>query len=347
MEIDDTCVIVPARNEEAVIEATLRSLIAAGMPARQIYLIDDGSSDDTGIIGFKVGVNVLRNNPNLGKAHAIARAVQMCELNKRYKFIALMDADTLVNAEYFQEMSKAFNDPKVVTVCGRPKSRPFNWITAYRAYGYAWTHFVYRGAQSKMKVINVAPGCSTTYRSSIWHKLDWNKDTMVEDMDVTIQIQKQNWGRVVYAPKAIVYTQDPQTLADYGKQMFRWNTGSWQVIQKHKLYRLRQRIDWECSFLFGEGLIFSFLYLMLPFLVLLDIRFAYAALFDLLMSITTAAVISVSERRKDIFLYSFLFPFIRVYDSWLYVKGFWKVIILRQGIITWFTPARYSQEEIK
>jgi cellulose synthase/poly-beta-1,6-N-acetylglucosamine synthase-like glycosyltransferase len=342
----DICVVVPARNEATVIEATLRSLIAAGVPAVHIYLVDDCSSDGTGDIGRKLGVIVLRNDPNLGKAHAIARVVDTFKLDERFPFIALMDADTIVNEGYFAAMRKAFEDPEVVTACGRPKSRPYNWITAYRAYGYAFTHFVYRGAQSKMRVINVAPGCSTTYRSSIWRKLDWNKDTMVEDMDVTIQIQKYNYGRIVYVPEAVVYTQDPQTLADYGKQMNRWHTGTWQVIVKHKLYGFRRKIDWECSFLFGEGLLYSLLYLLLPLLLLYDTRFGYMALLDAGLAFAIAIFVAAAERRKDVLLSAPLFPLIRVFDAWLFVSAFWKVIIRRQAVTTWFTPARYKQENL-
>jgi len=343
--VHDMCVVVPARNEAAVIGATLRSLITAGIPPGHIYLVDDCSSDSTGSIGRELGVIVLRNNPNLGKAHAIARVVDTFKLNERFEFIALMDADTLVNERYFAEMRKAFDNPEVVTACGRPKSRPCNWITAYRAYGYAFTHYVYRGAQSKMRVINVAPGCSTTYRASIWRKLDWNKDTIVEDMDVTIQIQKGKLGRIVYVPEAVVYTQDPQTLSDYSKQMFRWHTGTWQVIKKHKLFGFRSKIEWECAFLFGEGLFFSALYLLLPLLLLYDLRFGYMALLDAGLAFTIALFVAARERRRDILFSAPLFPLMRVFDALLFVRAFWKVIIRGQAVTTWFTPARYTQEK--
>lgn len=341
----DMCVVVPARNEATVIEATLCSLIAAGIPPLHIYLVDDCSSDETGDIGRKLGVIVLRNDPNLGKAHAIARVVDTFKLDERFEFIALMDADTIVNKQYFAEVRKAFHNPEVVTVCGRPKSRPCNWITAYRAYGYAFTHYVYRGAQSKMRVINVAPGCSTTYRTSIWRKLDWSKDTMVEDMDVTIQIQKSKFGRIVYAPNAVVYTQDPNTIVGYCKQMLRWHTGTWQVIRKHKLFGFRSKIDWECGFLFGEGLLFSLLYLLLPLLMLYDTRFGYMALLDAGLAFAIALFVAAAERRKDILFSAPLFPLMRVLDAFLFVRAFWLVIIRGRAVTKWFTPARYTQEK--
>lgn len=347
LDLKDVCVVVPAWNEATVIGTTLSALHNAGIQPENIYLVDDCSSDDTGNIGRVFGANVLRNDPNLGKAEGIARIVDYYQLNQRFAFIALMDADTLVDEEYFVEMRKAFQDSEVVVACGRPKSRPCNWITAYRAYGYAFTHFVYRKAQSKMRVINVAPGCATVYRASIWRKLSWSKDTLAEDMDVTIQVYKRRLGRIVYVPEAVVYTQDPQFLYEYGKQMFRWNRGTWQVVKKYRLYRLRSKIDWECSVLFGEGLIFSILHLALPLLMFFDIRFGYAALLDAALAIVFASAVAIAERRIDILLSSPLFPLMRYYDAWLFIKGFWKVVIRRQAVGTWFSPSRYSQEDYK
>ncbi|OGG61377.1 hypothetical protein A3C87_00110 [Candidatus Kaiserbacteria bacterium RIFCSPHIGHO2_02_FULL_49_34] len=338
------CCIVPAKDEAVVIAATLTSLLEAGMHPHDIYLVDDFSSDGTGDIGRELGVTVLRNEPNLGKAHAIARAVDHFELDTRYEFIALMDADTRVNDVYFAEMLSGFADEKVVVTCGRPKSRPFNWLTAYRAYSYGYTHMVYRKGQSNMGVINVAPGCSTVYRATIWRELDWSKDTIVEDMDVTIQIHKKKLGVIRYVPRAIVHTQDPQTIPDYTKQMLRWNTGTWQVVKKHKLYRLRDKIDWECMFLYGEGVLFSMMYLIMPLLMLLDYRFAFAAVIDVVFALMFAAAVATMEKRKDIIMYALAFPFIRIFDASCFVRGFWKVIIRRQAMTSWFTPKRYAQK---
>src|SRR6185503_17255421 len=252
------CVVVPAHNESLVIEATLTRLIAAGTRPLDIYLVDDCSKDNTGDIARALGVHVLRNDPNIGKAKGILRAVNVFRLAERYEFIGLMDADTLVDLAYFGEMLECFKkkEPEgkaayrvmrklkwreikgkkrfyqwlwpwlfpwifrkykperklIVAVCGRPISQPYNWLTAYRALNYANGHYVYRRAQGKIGMVAIAPGCATMYRSSVFHKLNWENDTVAEDMFVTIQIYHQNLGQVGYANKAKVYTQTPRTL---------------------------------------------------------------------------------------------------------------------------------------
>lgn len=51
----DVCVVVPARDEAAVLPASLPSLLAQDYPGRaEIFLVDDGSSDGTGDLARKL-----------------------------------------------------------------------------------------------------------------------------------------------------------------------------------------------------------------------------------------------------------------------------------------------------
>jgi cellulose synthase/poly-beta-1,6-N-acetylglucosamine synthase-like glycosyltransferase len=94
-------VIVPARNEEANIEATLRSLLAAEGVAMQIIAVDDRSSDQTGAImqsvaagaGEALKILQVRELPPgwLGKTHAMALAAQQA----RGEWLLFTDGDVL------------------------------------------------------------------------------------------------------------------------------------------------------------------------------------------------------------------------------------------------------------
>ena len=59
-------VIVPARNEAASIEATLRSLLAQTIPVN-IIAIDDRSTDETGAIMYAVAASLTNEAPTAGK----------------------------------------------------------------------------------------------------------------------------------------------------------------------------------------------------------------------------------------------------------------------------------------
>ena len=256
--------VVPAKDERLGISKTLRSILGAGVLSSDIYVIDDGSSDGTGEIARALAVNVLRNPTNIGKARSLARITYASELTRRYDYVCLMDADTEVCRDYFRAVRATLKDPEVAAVCGRAKSAPHNWLTSYRCLAYWISHAIYKAGQSNMGVITVTPGCAAAFRADAFSQLEWNNDTIVEDMDCTIQVHRKKLGKIVYQRKAVVSTQDPRTLRDYIKQMYRWHTGAWQVGRKYGMISGRSKIDWEYKLLMGEGVIFGLLFLLLP-----------------------------------------------------------------------------------
>jgi glycosyltransferase involved in cell wall biosynthesis len=67
------CVLILAKDERLGIGKTVQSVLDAGASARDIYVIDDGSSDGTGELAKSFGVSVLRNEKNISKAMSIRR----------------------------------------------------------------------------------------------------------------------------------------------------------------------------------------------------------------------------------------------------------------------------------
>src|ERR1700746_1414925 len=121
------CVLIPGKDERLGMPKTLRSVLSAGVNPPDVYVVDDGSQDETSGIASGFGVNVLRNEKNVGKAGAIARGTEHFQLLTRYDVIALMDADTAVCPGYYDAVRQGFETPDIVAVCGRPQSLPCNW----------------------------------------------------------------------------------------------------------------------------------------------------------------------------------------------------------------------------
>ena len=340
--MNDLCVLLPAKDECLGIGKTLRSILRAGVSPSDVYVVDDGSSDGTGEIARALGVNVLRNPKNIGKAHSIRRGAQEFQLTERYGYVCLMDADTEVCESYFAVVHKTFADPSVAAVCGRAKSNPHNWLTAYRSLAYWMSHAIYKAGQSNMNVITVAPGCASSFRSAAFAQLEWNSDTIVEDMDCTIQIHRKHLGRIVYQKDALVSTQDPRTLRDYAKQLYRWDTGTWQTGKKYALWTGRDRIDWEFKLLMGEGLLFSMLYLLMPVWLTFYPRVALFGIgLDWLVFIVLALACAVCDGRKDVFYCSPLYVIMRFVDCSVFIYSYWHTVVRRQHVRRWFAAARY------
>lgn len=79
-------ILIAARNEAAVIEGTLTAA-ARQLPANQIYVVSDGSTDDTAEIARTTDVNVLDLTQNRGKAGALAAGVEHFDLCKTHEVV--------------------------------------------------------------------------------------------------------------------------------------------------------------------------------------------------------------------------------------------------------------------
>ena len=336
--------IIPCFNEALVLGDTLRSVLAAGLSPGDVLVIDDASSDDTSAIAERSGVRILRNDRNLGKSRSIVRAIEALRELDVHEFVSVLDADTLVDQDYFRIVTEAFDrDAAVALVCGQPKSRPHNWLTAYRAVEYAIAHRIYKQAQHQLGVITVAPGCASTYRMAVLPYLEWNPRILTEDADTTVQIHRRHLGRVVYERRAVVHTQDPSTMRALRGQLRRWYTGLWQVFVEHRIPFGGQRLDAEFALLASEALVFSALLLMAPYwLVAHPMLAIYYLLLDQALSVAVACAVAIRQRRRDLVVYAPLFVVPRLLNCLVFVLAFVQVVLLRRGERRWFSPPRYA-----
>src|SRR5262245_25659016 len=111
----DLTVVVPAYNEAASIADTIRSIQAQTLPARQIIIIDDFSTDDTGDIARSLGATVIRPPKNTGsKAGAQNFALPLVNT----EFIMAIDADTTLAPDAIEKLMAGLDDPDVAAACG-------------------------------------------------------------------------------------------------------------------------------------------------------------------------------------------------------------------------------------
>jgi cellulose synthase/poly-beta-1,6-N-acetylglucosamine synthase-like glycosyltransferase len=58
-------------------------------------------------------------------------------------------------------------------------------------------------------------------------------DTLAEDQDLTIAVQRAGW-QVTYDQSAVAWTEAPHTIRQLARQRFRWAFGTIQCLWKHK-----------------------------------------------------------------------------------------------------------------
>jgi cellulose synthase/poly-beta-1,6-N-acetylglucosamine synthase-like glycosyltransferase len=354
-------VILPAYNEEVVIAKTIQSILVAGIEPHQLYVINDASKDRTSEIAKSLNVNVIDNEVNLGKARGVENALNLIFQdyhNNSVTHVCFMDADTLVDPNYFRTIAKRLEDDLVVCqgdinkqpisiLCGQVKSIPHNWLTAFRAYELWLSQWLHKVAQARLNVITVAPGCASTYSVEALEGVTWSDDTTTEDMDSTIQVVVAG-GVIQYEGNATVYTQDPNTMQDYiGQVSKRWYPGTWQVMGKHKLLTSGwfKLFNWECRMMTLEPVAFvlAILYTAVCYTSTLPLFLAMSYLFVF----PAAVASSIQEKRFDILKYSPIFPFILLVNMFVYVSKIGNIFGRDKAALKWYSPERYTMEEAK
>ncbi len=236
-------VVVPAYNEEKVVEATVRSLLAQRYDGElQIVVVDDGSPDDTyGVAARAFGAEprmAIYRKSNGGKASALNYGIERA----RGEIIVGLDADTLFTPGTVAALVAPLEDPAVGAVAGNAKvGNRINLVTRWQALEYVTSQNLDRRALSLLNAITVVPGAVGAWRKSVVQALGgFSSDTLAEDQDLTIAVRRA--GHVVaYADQAVAYTEAPDTLRMLARQRFRWSFGTLQCMWKHHDALLRPR----------------------------------------------------------------------------------------------------------
>src|SRR4051794_18884275 len=97
-------VITPLYNGARWIESTLRSVLAQSLPAAEVVVVDDGSSDgSTAILQTYSGVTLIKKNPSKGSN--TARSFGLSQTSS--PVIAFLDQDDIWHPDHLRRLSAA------------------------------------------------------------------------------------------------------------------------------------------------------------------------------------------------------------------------------------------------
>lgn len=340
--------LLPGHNEELIIAHTIESAIAAGQDIQDIYVVNDASTDATrkiatALLGKSNVLNVRRS----GKAKAVQKAIKKFDIEKRYVWLHIADADSVFSPDYFIQYKARLDERKYAVAVGFVQSLRGNWISTYRALTYTFSQHINRRIQSKLGMISVFPGPITCFRTDIMSKLDLDATSLTEDFDITLQVHRKKLGKIVFIPKAINYTQDPQSLSDFCKQNMRWQRGFFQGVKKHNIGLGSQRIDLSIGFQMMQTVLFLLqLFLLLPFIIYTTgkweiIPVAIAA--DIIVTGAIAIWASVVIKRWNMLGALPYFYFLRWLEIGIYFTAFFEIMILgkfKEELKGWGTEGR-------
>ena len=116
-----TCILIASKDGAATIGATIdRCRLQA-----DVYVVSDGSGDDTVEVARRHGAEVLGLDENVGKPNAIRVAYDHFSIAERYDTLLILDDDTRLADDFVASATAKF-DQGVAVVCGETRS---DWLT--------------------------------------------------------------------------------------------------------------------------------------------------------------------------------------------------------------------------
>ena len=228
-------VLIPAFNEAFVIERAVRGVLASTTVSIEVIVIDDGSQDSTGAVierAFADDPRVrLLTLANGGKARALNRGLALA----RGDIVIALDADTQFEPATIARLARWFDDPALGAVAGNAKvGNRVNLVTRWQALEYITAQNLERRALARLEAMSVVPGAVGAWRLAAIRSVGgYPDDTLAEDQDLTIAIQRAGWT-VRYDQFAVAWTEAPETVRALAKQRFRWAFGTLQCLWKHR-----------------------------------------------------------------------------------------------------------------
>ena len=339
--------LLPAHNEELIICETIKSAKKAGMSGKDIFVVDDASTDNTRDMALQLlPKSQVLSVEHSGKAPALKKAIVHFKIADKYQWLHVSDADSIFDKNYFRIYTKKLSSEFVAAV-GFVQSMRGNWLAKYRCFSYTLGQHIYRRLQSWFGVIAVMPGPISCYRTDILKNLDFETGSLTEDFDITLQIHRNKYGKIAYIPEAISYTQDPRTINDFTKQTMRWNRGFFQGLKRYKIGLKTQRIDLCILVLLADALFFMFqLFVVIPLIFYYTHSFMAVItwlLIDYLVVMTLYIFSALATGRKYMLISLPYYYVIKTAELGMFLYAFSEIFIFNKhqtNVVGWETAGR-------
>ncbi len=308
-------IIIPGKNEGKHLYKLTRSLAEQTYTNFELIIVDDGSNDDTPIIGENLKKHglidlFLRNEQRGGKASAANFALQFC----KGKYIVHLDADCSFDRDAIENVVIPFYmDDKIGAVGGNVKVRNYkqSLCAKLQAIEYLKTVSVGRIVTSYLGIYKIISGAFGAFKSEAIKSIGgWDIGPGL-DGDITVKIRKSGY-KVYFEPSAVCLTNAPDKFKVLTKQRLRWDKSIIRFrVRKHKdVYFPHANFKWSTFFSLAENVFYNVILDILWWIYIIDICINYSSSlkFVIPMNITLYFVMNYvqmtsiylfSERKKE------------------------------------------------
>ncbi|MCA9138940.1 MAG: glycosyltransferase family 2 protein [Planctomycetales bacterium] len=223
-----TSLIIPAYNEQAVIESKLENSLALEYPEGQLEIVVacDGVSDNTAKLAQRYAsdrVKVFDFPIRRGKAAVINDAIE----RSTGDVICLCDANVMFATDALKRLVARLSEPGVGAVSGdvRLDSARSSFGVAERIY-YWMERGIHRGESATSSMIGVDGGMYVI-RRVLYFPI--RNDTILDDFTISMNVIRHG-KRIQYAPEAVANENATEAASTEFRRRIRLSAGAAQLL---------------------------------------------------------------------------------------------------------------------
>jgi len=222
---------VPCYNNERSVEHTLHSLQRQTIAPAELFLVDDGSTDNSKRIADHLGIPVVANSFNSGRGHVRALALN----DARHELVVSCDATNTLPSDFVERALPRFADANVAAVFGRI------WQEESTTLADRWRgrHLFQRDIPMKMNdnALLSTYGCILR-RSAILHVGNFDPGLrQCEDAELGARLLAAGYS-VIHDPDLHIIPVVSNTIPQVFERYWRWHAACEGPLSARAYWRL-------------------------------------------------------------------------------------------------------------
>ncbi len=231
-------VVVPAHNEESVIEKTLESLFRMDYRREffDVIVVADHCTDRTAEIARSVGAIVLERQGELqrGKGHALRWCFEkLLSPSSDYEAIIVIDADSETSKNFLRVMNFYLDrGAQVVQAADIVQPNPGAWSPEVTRVALTLNNYARPLGRKVLGFSAGLRGNGMCFSTDILKRIPWDAYSLTEDLEYGLNLLLHGVS-VVFAPEAVVYASMPAEPKNAESQRARWERGRIPLVRRY------------------------------------------------------------------------------------------------------------------
>ena len=239
-------IIVPAKNEEAVIAKTVRQIFKMEYPDFEMIVLDDASDDETPAVLKKLELEFSRLRVlRLEKGHPAGKSYVLNEALKHCtgEVVAVFDADAFMQPNFLADMVAQLEPADVAAVQAQKRisNAQHSLLTQWQDFEYAFDTSLQSGRNAVGGVSELRGNGQLVKVAALKAVGGWNNESITDDLDLTMRLLIKGW-RVEFTSRAVVWEEGITNVRGLIRQRVRWAEGSTRRFLDYLIPLLRSDV---------------------------------------------------------------------------------------------------------